>query len=225
MGDEILKRLEALEKKVADLEAKVAPNISSQTPDLFPVPPAPEPKVPTKPMIDRWIANRKNKGLGAERSMARHAAAFTDLYRRCNGELATALVAIDRYFKDSRHWVVERGWNLDLFQKMMDGLVLEARRLTAQPSTQRVQTAPEPSRAPQTDAEQVVCRRSDVPIPERDQEGMTTNEMHPSCPLLQLRLQAGREGSSSSGRPWQVRHVLHPQDDSGVRSRDQGRLP
>lgn len=152
MGDEILKRLEALEKKVADLEAKVAPNISSQTPDLFPAPPAPEPKVPTKPMIDRWIANRKNKGLGAERSMARHAAAFTDLYRRCNGELATALVAIDRYFKDSRHWVVERGWNLDLFQKMMDGLVLEARRHTAQPSTQRAQAAPEPSRAPQTDA-------------------------------------------------------------------------
>jgi hypothetical protein len=139
MNDDLLKRIEALEKRVADLEAKAVP----VTPDLFPVAPAPEPKIPTKPMIERWVQNRKNKGLGPERSMSRHAAAFSDMYKRCNGDLPTALVAIDRYFKDSRHWVVERGWNLDLFQKMMDGLALEAKRYVA-PSTATVRAEPAP---------------------------------------------------------------------------------
>jgi|DEB19_MinimDraft_3_1074340.scaffolds.fasta_scaffold00987_13 hypothetical protein len=146
MNDDLMKRIEALEKRVADLEAKAVP----VTPDLFPVAPAPEPKIPTKPMIERWVQNRKNKGLGPERSMSRHAAAFADLYKRCNGDLATALVAIDRYFKDSRHWVVERGWNLDLFQKMMDGLVLEAKRYVA-PSTPTVRAEVAPPAEPAGD--------------------------------------------------------------------------
>lgn len=163
MGDELLKRLEALEKRVADLEAKAVP----VTPDLFPATPAPEPKVPTKAMIDRWIANRTQKGLGSERSMARHAAAFTDLYKRCNNDLPTALIAIDRYFKDTRHWVVERGWNLDLFQKMMDGLILEARRHARPLPTPSV-----PTQTPQTTPQSDVGRLSADEVMRRFRKGI-----------------------------------------------------
>lgn len=101
-----------------------------------------KPALPIPVYMDLWVKCREAVGMGREREMKRHAAAFADLHTRCmeNGRWAGA--AMVRYFMSSKG--EECGYTIGKFQFYMDEFVhetlkeqkqREARMLAAEPGS------------------------------------------------------------------------------------------
>ena len=122
----ILEEMVVLENRVKYLEEKLGFD-KPVTNSMFEEP-DPDTKCPTNALVGHWMQHRAKKGLGVDSRMSRHAAAFKTLWKLSKENVAIAKKAMDLFFADSRHWVIEKGWSIDLFQKMMDGCVYEAIR-------------------------------------------------------------------------------------------------